>query len=831
MDEKMYLRQELRLQIRRILSEKEYSEDDKKLLEDAANQQIVLEERSNHLRLLIRKIVVEENRLGDLGKELPESDRKILEATANAEIVKEERTLFEKQLKNREKDMETGENNTVTTERNEDVQPLSYVPINLVINDDPPPGYDVDPNKERFDSDLLRSHQEYLNERCTIYGLPQDKLGMEHTQAMKLLKIMDEHGCPRVMYDKLRSWCEETCVLHVEQERIDNGGTCPISRMKPLVLPPRSDLFKTLEERYNMQGLRPKMIPHVLPKSRVKVELATFDFQEMVKSLLTHPDTACDGNWAFPDPDDPYCPPKKWAEVEADPEAHELSDLHQGEWYSETYYMKCQHQNRDVLLPIILFIDKTHTDATGRLKQEPVLFTLGCFSLKTRSNPKAWRLLGYIRDMASLNITQSAEDNMNDYHSMLRVLLSGLIQVQQAGGFRWNLCIKGKEFPVVFRCCVPFVCGDNEGLNKLCGRYGSNTGIQSLCRFCKIPTEEIGSTHEQSHPLIYKKDIEALRNNPEEQKKLSHYCIDNAFELVDFGCNNLGGIHHSSPFDLLHCRRIGTQPRLCECILCAKKLNQHAILAGIQSAREKAEQRRKEEEKEKIKSGQQVMVQQRKHKAQIQIDFDIDYDASENIGIQEGETNLEKFYAVVTEKLTEEEEAKIRIFSPEFCKKVDRMARYWGKVLQHQSDRTLGRTHFPHGITKNTKIAGHERPGVLLLYLLVFVSTFGSQYFETASTEKSRKKKTTQGGEKNFMSSERRADFIFCLEEELLMDYLLRSDRITLHELDTTYKEYIPMSMERYEKTLNWRQGVGCNFLKFHWAIHIVCFLKWWGCI
>jgi FMN phosphatase YigB (HAD superfamily) len=73
------------------------------LLEDAANQQNVLEERSNHLRLLIRKIIAKEDRLGDLGKKLPKPDRKILEAAANAEIVKEERTLFEKQLKNREK--------------------------------------------------------------------------------------------------------------------------------------------------------------------------------------------------------------------------------------------------------------------------------------------------------------------------------------------------------------------------------------------------------------------------------------------------------------------------------------------------------------------------------------------------------------------------------------------------------------------------------------------------------------------------------------------------------------------------------------------------------
>jgi hypothetical protein len=686
---------------------------------------------------------------------------------------------------------------------------------------------EVDPNIERFDTVMYEAHQKYLEEFCTDEGIPIDKLGPRHTQAMKLMKILDEHGCPRVMYDKLRTWCEDSHKYHMAEEMETAGPALQASQVKDLKLPNRDDLYKTLEEHFDMGGLRPKMISHQLPKSGVKLDIATFDFQEMVRSLLTNPNIADDGNWVFPDPDDPFVPPKEWSKVESEPEAHVLNDIHQGQWYSKTYHMFCQHKGRDVLLPVILFIDKTHTDATGRLKQEPVLFTLGCFSLKTRQNPKAWRLLGYIPDMASLNITQESNDNMKDYHSMLKVILESLVKVQESGGFRWDLTIRRKKFPVVFRCFVPFVCGDNEGLNKLCGRYGSNTGIQHLCRLCKIPSEDIGATHDDIHEMFDKKSIAKIGEGrtPQEQKEISrsisHHLIKNAFESVHFGCFNEGGIHQCSPFDLLHCRRIGTQPRLCECILSAKRLDSKKIVTDIQK-------QQVTREKEAMKNG--VAQAKRVNKSQIQFEFDIDYDETTGEGLREGETNQEQYYAVITQKLTEKEEARTKIFAPAFAKKVDRLVRYWGRVLQHQSDRTLGRTHFPHGITKNTKIAGHERPGVLLLYLVVFVSTFGSQYFETADSKTTKRKKTTEGGTKNFMSSERRADFIFCLEEELLLDHLLRSDEITLQELNSTYKEYIPMSMQRYEKTLNRRQGVGCNFLKFHWAVHIPKIVSWYGC-
>ena len=43
-----------------------------------------------------------------------------------------------------------------------------------------------------------------------------------------------------------------------------------------------------------------------------------------------------------------------------------------------------QVANRDLLCPVILFIDKTHIDSKLRLTLEPVTFTLGIFTKEVR---------------------------------------------------------------------------------------------------------------------------------------------------------------------------------------------------------------------------------------------------------------------------------------------------------------------------------------------------------------------------------------------------------------------------------------------------------------
>jgi hypothetical protein len=79
-------------------------------------------------------------------------------------------------------------------------------------------------------------------------------------------------------------------------------------------------------------------------------------------------------------------------------------------------------------------------------------------------------------------------------------------------------------------------------------------------------------------------------------------------------------------------------------------------------------------------------------------DDDADYVAPENTGI-------------------------FNVFSDSYISKFELWCKQYGKNLQHQSDRTLPRTHY--NSTKYTNLAkksGHEMAGLLLVYLTVFMT-------------------------------------------------------------------------------------------------------------
>jgi hypothetical protein len=139
-------------------------------------------------------------------------------------------------------------------------------------------------------------------------------------------------------------------------------------------------------------------------------------------------------------------------------------------------------------------------------------------------------------------------------------------------------------------------------------------------------------------------------------------------------------------------------------------------------------------------------------------------------------------------------------------------------MLLHQSDKSLGRTHFVNGITSHSKLAAHEMIGKLILYLLTFCSGYSSQYFETAVDQRNVKKPVSKGGQKQTMGSDRVGDYVFALEEELLSISLLTSTN-TL-EFVNLYRDYIPSSMYRVKKALNRTVGMESNTLKYHLKVH-----------
>ena len=55
------------------------------------------------------------------------------------------------------------------------------------------------------------------------------------------------------------------------------------------------------------------------------------------------------------------------------------------------------------LIPIIIFVDKTHVTTNGRIKAEPILCSIGNINMKNRIKRDAWFCLGYIPQQISIS--------------------------------------------------------------------------------------------------------------------------------------------------------------------------------------------------------------------------------------------------------------------------------------------------------------------------------------------------------------------------------------------------------------------------------------------
>ena len=384
-------------------------------------------------------------------------------------------------------------------------------------------------------SKMYRNHKAHMRDYFVGGTSSSLKLSMPHSleKSIKLLKLLGDHKTPLVLYEKIKSWHNDnkpnppSTVPHDPFDSESESAHCSS-------LPSMAAAVREAAKLFNMTGLEPKTTRIFLEKSKIYVKVSTFDFEEMLRDLLTDPLLARDENWAFPMPSDPLHPPG-WISPhkDGDPQpppifpdlddtraqSHILSELTACKWYFDTYMLKCV-KGKDVLVPIILFMDKTHTSDNGNLKQEPVLFTLGIFNLATRCRPEAWRPLGYIPNLTSLTDHVDPVDKLEDYHQILSLVLSGLAHSQSKNGLKWRFNVNNKQHITTLRLEVAMVLGDNEGQDKLCGRYSMRTGkVKMLCRYCKCPTKEICTTLEDKYAPISQQEITNLVKLMDEQLK------------------------------------------------------------------------------------------------------------------------------------------------------------------------------------------------------------------------------------------------------------------------------------------------------------------------
>jgi hypothetical protein len=406
-------------------------------------------------------------------------------------------------------------------------------------------------------TELLASFQDYVaHSQQNRYQLPP-----EIEAGVSLFSILSNKRVPLCVYDAIYKW-------HTQN-------------LQATEFVGRETLMNKLNERYNMERCRPFTRKVELPHSHARIDLVCHDMGSQIQSLLTDP-RITDEDFLFHN-DDPLSEPPKEFRV--------IGDINTGLAYRKTHQALIQDPSKEVLLPIIFYMDGATTGSDGALPIEALQFTLGIFKSKTREKVHAWRSIGYIKnylkeDTQAQDILKESthldagdyvndsesEDETNptgnedkywythaqDLHAMLDILLTGYRELEKHG-IEWRLPYKGKIFRVKFVLFTMYIKGDSQEHDKHCGHFTSRTEkIKQLCRYCTCPNERTDDVY-QDWPLKNQRMIEKLASKGDKEglRQMSQQLIENAWYSVRWGQHDKRGVHGACPMEILHWIQLG----------------------------------------------------------------------------------------------------------------------------------------------------------------------------------------------------------------------------------------------------------------------------------
>ena len=421
---------------------------------------------------------------------------------------------------------------------------------------------EVDEEEDIPESSMLVSYQEHINS-LDDNGLNLSLFSCQEKVELDLLQTLSKIGAPMKAYEAIMQWTIRS---------VRSGHV-----FRDSAITSRKTVLSRVTKRLNRDGLKPILDTLHLPYTNVTIKVAYFQASAIFEDLLSCGHLNVDANYIFDgdwNPDhDPY----------AVPSGNVIGDLNTGRSYLKTHHSLCKNPN-DMLLACPLAIDKTMCDigGCGRLPLEPITIQYGMVQFNVRKKPEAMRVLGYIHPLnvdlqpAEPGVSFELADNaplpmytkctnatwkVNEYHMQIDFILrkSGFLDLQERG-IKWNIQYRGKSYPTVLHPYVPFIIGDTEGHDTLCGHYKSRTGgVSQLCRACECPTKKCGWSKGRQfakrkpgaiNRLVRAKSFDIL-------KQKSQHMLVNAFDNVRFGAHSDRGIFGACPGEILHLVLLG----------------------------------------------------------------------------------------------------------------------------------------------------------------------------------------------------------------------------------------------------------------------------------
>jgi hypothetical protein len=273
-----------------------------------------------------------------------------------------------------------------------------------------------------------------------------------------------------------------------------------------------------------------------------------------------------------------------------------------GKWYRKSYeevekLQKAYPDEPFMVIPQLLYLDKTGTDILQRCPMEPILLMLALCNRACRNRKAGKRLLGYLPDLdlkssaakeKARQTTEGKGRSLRNYHSCLKTIMDDLAEWQGYKKRVVGYVRIGDEVKKV-RLYLPLaiVIGDGKSGDALCGRFGTwNTALR--CRACTCPDDELDNPNyrcecidqhvinqqciramklsgqltmdEHEEPVTQpsaKAELEGLR---EDLRAKSRHIHLNAFINVHMGDNKCGLIAGATPTDVMHAFLLGVVP-------------------------------------------------------------------------------------------------------------------------------------------------------------------------------------------------------------------------------------------------------------------------------
>lgn len=277
-----------------------------------------------------------------------------------------------------------------------------------------------------------------------------DAISRHDTISFQIMSLLDAAGAPLYCYDQLLSLLKKAAK--------EDGFN-----VKKLIS--RDTLMAKL--------VKCKQVPTIQTTVLHKQPVLRFVFKEMLQELLH---TAREHlHIIVPKLDtDEVIPPETGTE-------HELWNT---PYMERTFLMEPYHQfdpKTDIMLPLIMYMDKTGTDVNQRYPLEPLLFSLAAIPRQQRQNRRFWRHLGFIPQRKGDATADETSSSLQVYHDFLSYLLDGirdaqrnpptvLIRSKSAQGGIAELVERKAFLPLML------VMGDQLSQDTLCGRLKSNSG-------------------------------------------------------------------------------------------------------------------------------------------------------------------------------------------------------------------------------------------------------------------------------------------------------------------------------------------------------------------